>query len=309
MPINLRQIEVFRAIMLARSVSGAAKALHVSQPAISRLVSHTEQRLGFRLFERIKGRLYPTPEAEQLFGEVDAVYSGVQRINQVAEDLLANRSAVLRVACTPNLSQSLLPRATQLFLQKHPAVRVVLHSKAPQELMQDLFTHRAELGIAYMPAGHPALTADLLYENRVLAAVPASHPLARAKAVRLKDLLDQPFIGYSSDIPFGQLIRELFGGTGGVPTARVEVEQIHVACELAEAGLGITLADEQTLIGRNWTNLAVLPLLPNVQTPVHLFYPMYKPLSRPAQDFAAILRKMQPATRNGASRGRAASHK
>ena len=61
MKINLRQIEVFRAIMLTHSMSGAAKALHVSQPAISRLVSHTEQRLGLKLFERIKGRLYPTP--------------------------------------------------------------------------------------------------------------------------------------------------------------------------------------------------------------------------------------------------------
>jgi DNA-binding transcriptional LysR family regulator len=300
MAINLRQIEVFRAIMLARSVSGAAKALHVSQPAISRLVSHTEQRLGFRLFERIKGRLYPTPEAEQLFSEVDVVYRGVQRINQVAEDLLANRSAVLRVACTPNLSQSLLPRATSVFLQKHPDMRVVLHSKAPLELMQDLFTHRAELGVAYMPAGHPALAADLLYENRVLAAVPVDHPLARSKAIRLNDLRGQPFIGYSSDIPFGELIRELFGGMDSVPTARVEVEQIHVACELAEAGVGIALADEQTLLGRNWTNLVILPLAPNVQTPVHVFYPMYKPLSRPAQDFAAILRTLQPATRVGA---------
>jgi DNA-binding transcriptional LysR family regulator len=155
-----------------------------------------------------------------------------------------------------------------------------------------------------MPAGHPALAADLLYENRVLAAVPAGHPLARAKAVRLKDLTDQPFIGYSSDIPFGQLVRELFGAMGNVPTARVEVEQIHVACELAEAGLGITLADEQTLLGRNWTNLVVLPLLPNVKTPVHVFYPMYKPLSRPAQEFAAILRTLQGAPRNGGTRSR-----
>jgi DNA-binding transcriptional LysR family regulator len=299
--INLRQIEVFRAIMLARSVTAAARALHVSQPAISRLVSHTEQRLGFRLFERIKGRLYPTPEAEQLFAEVDTVYNGVQRINQVAEDVLANRSAVLRVACTPNLSQSLVPRATGAFLERHPHVRVLLHTKAPQELMQDLFSHRAEIGIAYMPAGHPALAADLLYENRVMVAIPLAHPLARKKSIRPQDLRGQPFIGYASDIPFGQLLREIFGGSDDVPVARVEVEQIHVACELAQAGIGLTLADEQTLVAREWKNLAFLPLSPNVQTPVHVFYPMYKPLSRPAQDFAAILRRMQPAARRGAT--------
>ncbi|CAJ3076526.1 LysR family transcriptional regulator [Burkholderia pseudomallei] len=63
MRLNLRQIEVFRAIMLTGSISGAAKLLHVSQPAVSRLISYAEQRLGLALFERIKGRLYPTPEA------------------------------------------------------------------------------------------------------------------------------------------------------------------------------------------------------------------------------------------------------
>ncbi len=101
MRMNLRQIEVFRTIMVTRSMTGAAKALHVSQPAVSRLVSHTELRLGLKLFERIKGRLYPTPEAEQLFAEVTAVYNSVQRVNQVAEDLLDHRSGLLRVPAAP----------------------------------------------------------------------------------------------------------------------------------------------------------------------------------------------------------------
>ncbi len=86
MKINLRQIEVFRAIMLARSISGAAKVLNVSQPAVSRLVAYTEQRLGIQLFERIKGRIYPTPEANRLFMEVDSLYQYVTRVNEVAED-------------------------------------------------------------------------------------------------------------------------------------------------------------------------------------------------------------------------------
>jgi DNA-binding transcriptional LysR family regulator len=65
--LNLRQIEVFRATMLTGSISSAAKMLHVSSPAVSRLISNTEQRLGLTFFKRIKGRLYPTPEARRLF--------------------------------------------------------------------------------------------------------------------------------------------------------------------------------------------------------------------------------------------------
>src|SRR6185369_588959 len=126
MKLNLRQIEVFRAVMVSGSISGASKLLYVSQPAISRLMSHTEQRLGLELFRRTKGRLYPTPEARRLLGEVNVVYEGIERVNEIAEDLAANRTGSLRITCSPNLGQTVLPRAIASFRAAHPAVRVVV---------------------------------------------------------------------------------------------------------------------------------------------------------------------------------------
>src|ERR687889_772283 len=85
--LSLRQIEVFRAIMLAGSVSGAGRMLHVSQPAISRMLALTEDRLGFRLFERQRTRLFPTDEARRLFSEVEGLYRGIERVNDLARNL------------------------------------------------------------------------------------------------------------------------------------------------------------------------------------------------------------------------------
>ena len=65
--LNFRQIEVFRAIMITKSVNGAAKMLYTSQPGLSRMLHSTEQKLGIMLFERKKGRLIPTPEGLRLF--------------------------------------------------------------------------------------------------------------------------------------------------------------------------------------------------------------------------------------------------
>lgn len=297
MKFSLRQIEAFRAIMLAHSISGAAKLLHVSQPAISRLIAHAEQRSGLQLFERIKGRLYPTPEAEQLFVEVSTVYDGVHRVNQLAEDLFEHRAGLLRIACSANLSQSLLPMAISAFLKRHPDIRIMVQTKSPQALLQTLFAHQVELGIAYMPISHPALAMELLYENRIVAVLPSTHPLGKRKELEMKDLVDEPLIGYSSEIPFGQLVRQLFEKCEYVPTIRVEVEQVHVACELVEAGVGIALADEQSVLGRNWRNIVTRPLKPNVPTAVHVFYPLYKPLSRSAQEFVASLKYPATTTR------------
>ena len=118
MKLNLRQIEVFRAIMLSGSISGASKLLYVSQPAVSRLIAYTEQRLGLQLFERIKGRLYPTPEARRLFEEVSTLYQSVQRVNEVAENLAHNREGHIRIACSPSIGQSLMPLAVAHFTQR-----------------------------------------------------------------------------------------------------------------------------------------------------------------------------------------------
>ena len=114
MLLNLRQIEVFRAIMLTGSISKAAQLLNVSQPAISRLLSYTESRIGLVLFERIKGRLYPTPEARRLYQVVEQVHNSVQRVNEVATDLIEKRHGSLHIAVSPSLGQTLIPMAAPL---------------------------------------------------------------------------------------------------------------------------------------------------------------------------------------------------
>ena len=289
MRLNLKQIEVFRAIMLTGSISGAAKLLHVSQPAVSRLIGYTEQRLGLTLFERIKGRLYPTPEAKHLFVEVNSVYQGVQRVNEVAEDLILNRMGHLRIACSPSLGQSLIPDVIARFHATLPEARVILHTMIPDVLLQAVLTHQVELGIAFLHENHPNVQARQLYENRLVAALPANHPLTAKNVIRPEDLIDQPFIGYSPDIPVGQLVRRLLAENDIVLRPTVEVLQVHVACALVQTGVGIALIDEITANGPVWTRVVFRPIEPTVNAPISIIHGIYEPLSRLAQAFISTM--------------------
>ncbi len=85
--MRLRQIEVFRAVMLTGTVSEAARLLHVSQPVVTRVLQHAEASLGFRLFERVRGRLQATPEANALYGDVERLYGEIERVRRVSESL------------------------------------------------------------------------------------------------------------------------------------------------------------------------------------------------------------------------------
>lgn len=278
--------------MLTGSISGAAKLLHVSQPAVSRLISYTEQRLGLSLFERIKGRLYPTPEARRLFTEVNVVYQGVQRVNEVADDLIENRMGHLRIACSPNLGQSLIPRAIALFYERFPDVRIILHTLLPNILLQAVLTQQVDVGIAFMQETHPNVQIRPIHENRIVAALPVGHPLARRDTLHVSDLVDQPFIGYGSDIPFGQLVRKLFTDADCPLRIKTEVQQAHVACALVQAGVGVALIDELTIGGPAWSNMVVRPVEPAIAAPVSVIHATLEPLSRTAQAFIATLESL-----------------
>ena len=297
MHLNLRQIEVFRAIMLTGSISGAAKLLHVSQPAVSRTVSYTEQRLGLALFERIKGRLYPTPEAHRLYKEASVVYEGVHRFNTVAEDLIENRTGHLRLACSPSLGQWLMPRAIAKFCERFPDVRIILRTLLPEMLLPAILNQQVELGVAFVEETHPNVHIRPLYENRLVVALPRDHPLAAQKALDVRDLVDQSFIGFAGDIPFGQLIRTLFQNAGCAlrMKVKVEVQLAHVAHALVQAGVGLALIDELTASGPIWPNVAVRPVTPTIGAPVSILHKTFEPLSRLAEEFIATLEELRAA--------------
>ena len=99
--MRLRQIEVFHAIYTSGSMTNAAKLLNVSQPSVSKVLAHAEQQLGYPLFDRVKGKLVATPEADRLFGLVSNVFDHVEQLRRVAVNLRASDVGKIRIAATP----------------------------------------------------------------------------------------------------------------------------------------------------------------------------------------------------------------
>lgn len=291
MSLNLRQIEVFRAIMLTGSISNAAKLLHVSQPAVSRLLSYTESRVGLVLFERIKGRLYPTPEARRLFQEVEHVYRGVQRVNEIAGDLAENRQGNLHIAVSPSLGQTLIPMAVARFRRAFPDVKVTVQTLISTDLVQAVLSQQAEVGVAIVPLTHPSLYAQPIYENHLVAVLPASHPLANQEEISVAELRGVELIGYGPETPYGRLVGELFGSGDGQPMPRlsIEVRLTHIACAMVQAGAGIAIVDELAVMGRVWPDVVVRPVRPSKAMSVHMLHSSVAPVSRLAKDFMDAL--------------------
>jgi DNA-binding transcriptional LysR family regulator len=291
--MNLRQIEVFRAVMMAGSVSGAAQLLHISQPAVSRLISYTEQRLGFPLFQRLRGRLHPTEQAHKLFSEVEVLYQGVQRINGMAGDMANQAGGVLRIGCSPSLAYALMPMAIASFAERHPDVKVTMESMLAEPLANAVLTQRVDVVVAIVPLQHPRIQTHRLFRNRIVAVMPPGHPLAGRKRLRISDLRNERMIGYSPETPIAHAIGRLYDGAHLTPRWVAEVKQTHVACAMVQQGLGIALIDEQAQLGGAWPDLRVRDVTPTIDLQVRLGYSRYEPLSAIVQDFIDELKSVR----------------
>ncbi|MGU7772572.1 LysR family transcriptional regulator [Burkholderia sp. MR1-5-21] len=260
MNFRLRQMEVFRAVMLTGSINGAAKLLFASQPAVSRIISHTEQTLGLTLFNRVKGKLLPTPEAEALFREVDDFYQHAVRINEFAQGLTRGPAGVLNLCSSPCLSRGMMPRVITRFVQRYPEIRVNYRTTLLNGMAHEVLSNAADLAVSVLPLDHPNLKVQPFTSGRMVVVVPRGHELTQFCSISIADLSRHPLIAHHPGIPFGQLVGAAFRKAGVTRLSRIDVHQTDVACSLVRAGAGIALVDQFTVEDIGWPDLQVLPL-------------------------------------------------
>ena len=146
--MKIRQLEAFRALILRQTVTRAADMLHISQPAVTRLINDLEADVGFSLFDRINGRLNPTPEALVLFEEVERSFAGIDRIAQTAEQIKSLRRGSLHIAGAPALALEFLPTTLTGFMREHPGISTTLLIHA-SSIVVDFITPETETSIHY----------------------------------------------------------------------------------------------------------------------------------------------------------------
>jgi DNA-binding transcriptional LysR family regulator len=242
--MNLRQIEVFQAVMQAGSITGAARLLHVSQPGISRLIRHLEIQLGVTLFERRAGRVRATGEASTLHAEIERVYRGVQHVQDVAAHLRFGGHGALRVLCSANTALQVVPQAIAGLGEQAPGSRVYFESLPTREIIRRLVAEEADLAITSAPMDHPALEARPIGDWSLICALPVSHPLARARRPRLEQVLRERLVVYSPQAPQSGDIERWLESYAIARHVAVEVRSGYSACAMAAAGVGVAFVDD-----------------------------------------------------------------
>lgn len=277
--MRARQLEVFRAIMRSGTVTGAAKALNVSQPALSQIVLHTEDELGFRLFERVKGRLVPTPEADELFPDADRLFDDLDNLRRLALDLRHGKVGTVRLAASAPPSLSFVPRALLRFREVHPGVRTLAYVVPADTIASMLDRGQAGLGIAMTDQPLPAIDTEILARTRIVCLVPATHRLARRRAVSLRDLDGETIISYRGASLPGMLLERALSREGLRLHLDIEIDVSIIAFAFVQQGLGVALVDGLIPWG-SFPGIVARPFQPAIDLPICLLTSTRRPLSR-----------------------------
>jgi DNA-binding transcriptional LysR family regulator len=291
--MNPRQLEVFYAIMRAGSVTGAARALNVTQPAISNMLKHTEQQLRFKLFERIGGRLHPTPEATELMPDVGEIFARIDTLNRVVQEVRDGRSGRLVVATSPTLVNAFLPRAVALFRERSPAVRITIQSLPTPLVIERVARREVDMGLAYAPVTDSGVEAEALVSTEIACVLPKQHRLARKRSVAAADLQAESVISLGPTTRIGALIEEECRASGvPPPVVGIEASSSLAACLMVSEGAGVGLVDRATSLSGKFGDLAFRPFRPRIAVTVHLVYPRGRPRSRSAVQLSEHLRRI-----------------
>jgi DNA-binding transcriptional LysR family regulator len=242
--ITLRQIEVIRAVMLRGTINGAADHLGVSAPGISRLIKHTEETLGIRLFERRAGLFVPSVAAGAVFDQVREVYKGVENLQHALDSLHKGEDVRLAFASAPSVAQFIAARVVRSVRKHYPDLFIDLNILKIEETLDYLLLERGEFVIMSSPVRNPGLESTEIALGRIVAILPAGHPLAEAPVVSIRDLAREPIIGVDPADPYGAILARPFHDAGLVPRHSVRGRFAQTVVSLVRHGLGVALIDE-----------------------------------------------------------------
>lgn len=272
-------MEVFRAVMFAGGVNSAAGMLHVSPPAISKVLAQAAKASGLVLFERVKGRLIPTPEAHQLYAEIDQLWRGVERVRDASRELAQPQHTSLRLVCSASLAPYMVSRTVARLYEDIPRLQCRVQVYSPDILNQALLDRSTHLGVALLPHDHPNLATVKAYQCGLACVMREEHPLARRKLVRPADLRGERVISSPETTPFGQTLKRAFGAAGEAMHRDFQATSSTTACWFAQAGVGIAVVDQVSIAGGLLAGLAVRPFQSSEKLTVSILRNRYRPMA------------------------------
>ncbi|MDR3454728.1 MAG: CysB family HTH-type transcriptional regulator [Rhodoferax sp.] len=248
--MNLHQFRfVQEAARRNLNLTEAAKALHTSQPGVSKAIIELEEELGIEIFARHGKRLKRITEPGQhVLRSIEVIMREVGNLKRIGEQFSAEDSGTLSIATTHTQARYVLPVPVAKLREVYPKVNISLHQGTPAEVARMLIDEVAEIGVATESlADYPELITLPCYEWQHVVVMPASHALAKKERLTLEDIAQEPIITYHPSFTGRTKIDHAFAQRKLQPRIALEAIDSDVIKTYVRLGLGIGIVAEMAV--------------------------------------------------------------
>lgn len=303
MNVTLRQLRAFVLVGRLGSFTKAAQALHVTQSALSLLIRELESVIGTRLFDRTTRNVSLTSAGGEFFASTRRMLDDLEHAIGNVDKLIAKERGRVVIAAPLVLSSTLLPPIVAAFRTEFPGIELVLNDSLPGEVLPQVKTGTADLGIGTFSGSEEGLQRVFLFKEALVAVFPASHAFASAIRLTWRDLAKVPILALRRGSVFRDLAERGAAAAGAVLNPAFEADYVGSLMGLADAGLGVAivpgyataLADPSRL---RWRRLEK----PVVEREVLMVHRVGPALSPAAEAFSAFVLRPGILPRTGSGR-------
>ncbi|MCZ2495779.1 CysB family HTH-type transcriptional regulator [Xylophilus sp. Kf1] len=248
--MNLHQFRfVQEAVRRNLNLTEAAKALHTSQPGVSKAIIELEEELGVEIFARHGKRLKRVTEPGQhVLASIELIMREVSNLRRIGEQFSSQDSGTLSIATTHTQARYVLPIPVARLREAYPKVNVSLHQGSPDQVARMLLDDVAEIGIATESlAGYADLVTLPCYQWEHVLVVPPGHPLASVELVTLEELAREPIVTYHPSFTGRTRIDQAFATKKLSPRIALEAIDSDVIKTYVRLGLGVGIVAEMAV--------------------------------------------------------------
>jgi DNA-binding transcriptional LysR family regulator len=247
--MDLRQLEMFRAIVETGSFTEAGKKLYVSQSAISRQVKLLEEELGDELFRRVHRKVILTTTGEILLRHADRIFNEIRLLNSHVSDATNFRRGRLYLAGGMSVCTYLFPPLLKEYRKRHPNVDLRIATGTTEEILRMLKNSDVDIAFLSLPFEDPDLDIRHAQREEMVLVMDRNHPLVNCEQISFSDLTPYTFIHFEKGSNTRKLLEGVFANEGIDFQKTMELQNVEITKPLVEKGLGISFVPYPSVAG------------------------------------------------------------
>jgi DNA-binding transcriptional LysR family regulator len=294
--MDLRQLEIIRAIADTGSFTAAGDKLHVSQSAISRQILLLEDELGEPVFHRIGRRIRITPAGESLLQLSHRVFQDLQDTVSLISDKRESLGGTIRLVGGMTVCLYVFPVLLSEVRRVHPNLDMKVTVGSAERSIAVLRSGAGDLGLLSLPVeASDLVSVPVLREELLLITYPA-HPFAKKKTITPADLDRQPFVLFETGSITRRLVDEFFARERIAPDIIMETENVEIIKAMVRSGLGISIIPWQAAVAdvRNKQLFCSRVAGTSLERQTGWLYPKMSRLPRPVAEVMSVFETVRP---------------